>query len=234
MSRGNCKQCYYYDECLRGMPENHPCGTWNSIEDKRNWMIGHMMDCFKSIEQHRRDLKSAKKSYYEPKIDIPKDITLPKSLKHVDDKAFSNCESINKIELTKEINNIGPKSFDEAVLKFHTSRVAFAIVDNKIHTIRNDTRSHDKWLREEFGIGSNEFESIPRGYIKGYKVQLYIGKDFRPILSKTMLNQSIEKIVAELSCGYPLGVYRIYNGLIPGKPGEEWVYKEYVGEVNVI
>lgn len=235
MNRGNCKQCYFYKECLRGMPESHTYGVWETIDDKRSWMKGHMMDCFKSVEEYRRDIESAKKLKYKSLQDIPKDIVIPENIKYINNEAFHGCDSLNNIiEVSEEINKIDPESFDDKVTDFHISRIAFAIVDGKLHIIQNDKRSHDKWLFDEFGIGSNEFERIPRGYIKGYKVQLYIGKDFGPILSKSMLNDTLEKLIEELSCGYPLGKYRVYNGVIKGNPGEEWVHKEYVGEITVV
>lgn len=66
MSTGQCKQCYFYSQCKINMPQKHPLGVWESIEEKRMWMIGHMMDCFKSEKQHRLDIESAKKSNMAP------------------------------------------------------------------------------------------------------------------------------------------------------------------------
>lgn len=138
------------------------------------------------------------------------------------------------IESAKKSNCKMIQDIPDNITNFHISRIAFAVVDGKLHAIQNDKRSHAEWLFDEFGIGSNEFERIPRGYIKGYKVQIYIGKDFGPILSKSMLKDTLEKLIKELSCGYPLGKYRVYNGVIKGNPGEEWVNKEYVGEITVV
>ena len=64
MSRGHCKQCYYYNACKALMPQKHLFGQWNSLEDKREWMKKMMMDCFKSPEQYKRDIESAKHGGY--------------------------------------------------------------------------------------------------------------------------------------------------------------------------
>lgn len=37
---------------------------WNTIEEKREWMQKIMMDCFKSPEQYKRDIESAKHGGY--------------------------------------------------------------------------------------------------------------------------------------------------------------------------
>ena len=60
MARGHCKQCYYYNNCVSSMPQSHPLGIWNTIQERREWMQRHMMDCFKSPEQYKRDIESAK------------------------------------------------------------------------------------------------------------------------------------------------------------------------------
>ena len=44
------------------MREAHLYGVWETIPEKRAWMIGHMMDCFKSPEQYKRDIECAEKS----------------------------------------------------------------------------------------------------------------------------------------------------------------------------
>lgn len=59
---GNCNQCYYFNKCVVSMPEVHLYGVWKTIPEKRAWMIGHMMDCFKSHKQHKRDMECAEKS----------------------------------------------------------------------------------------------------------------------------------------------------------------------------
>ena len=64
MARGYCKQCYYYSSCKLAMPEKHLFGIWNTIEEKREWMQKIMMDCFKSPEQYKRDIESAKHGGY--------------------------------------------------------------------------------------------------------------------------------------------------------------------------
>lgn len=62
MAAGHCKQCYFYEECKGYMPQEHPLGIWQTIEEKRRWMRSHGMDCFKSEKQYRLDIESAKKS----------------------------------------------------------------------------------------------------------------------------------------------------------------------------
>ncbi len=64
-----CKQCYFYPQCSNenNFPEEHPCGVWETIRDKRDWMKGHMMDCFKSPQQYKRDIETAEKSKLQNK-----------------------------------------------------------------------------------------------------------------------------------------------------------------------
>lgn len=62
MSMGHCKQCHYFMHCSNSMPYTHLYGVWNTVSEKREWMRGHAMDCFKSPQQYQRDIECAEKS----------------------------------------------------------------------------------------------------------------------------------------------------------------------------
>ena len=62
--RQPCKQCKHYDYCSDASiyPFSHELGVWESMQERRDWMEGRMMGCFKSPEQYKRDAETAAKS----------------------------------------------------------------------------------------------------------------------------------------------------------------------------
>ncbi len=69
-SYAQCKQCFYYAKCSTDVYPVNLCGSddeeyadyVNSIEERRKRMQSLMMDCFKSPQQHKKDIESSEKS----------------------------------------------------------------------------------------------------------------------------------------------------------------------------
>ena len=171
------------------MPQKHEFGIWNTIADKREFMRGHMMDCFKSAEQFKKDLETAEKS--------------------------------------SEIRN-------KAVEKFHKSRTMIAYIDGFIVSSNNDGRGHYEWLRDSQGMTKDEVNCIIRGYIKDYDIVLYMGENFSPVPNQMLGSNFLTMLTMHMSNGYPLGKYRVYNGVKVGNPGEVWEPINKIREILVM
>ena len=46
----------------------------------------------------------------------------------------------------------------------------FAVVNGKLEVALRDERGHAEWLRDDYGIHSDAFEHIIRGYVSDYKI----------------------------------------------------------------
>lgn len=110
------------------------------------------------------------------------------------------------------------------VADFHRKRVAFAVLDGKLIIRRDDPRSHAEFLKEDFGVPASEFETVIRGYILGYRVQFFMGSDFHAVPDDAEFRDAIALVRQELTtaCYYSDGAYTVYNGVVPGEPGEVW------------
>lgn len=49
----SCDGCYYIDACSKVMPLTIGPAVWNSISEKRKWMIDFSLDCYKTPEEHK-------------------------------------------------------------------------------------------------------------------------------------------------------------------------------------
>lgn len=103
--------------------------------------------------------------------------------------------------------------------EFHKSRIAFAILSNKIIYLVNSEMSHKEWLISSKFIEGNEFDEIVRGYIKYNNIYFYKG-DF--LTDKSLETTALEycfKIHKENNLKLPS---KIYCGLQKGQIGDEW------------
>jgi hypothetical protein len=119
-----------------------------------------------------------------------------------------------------------------AVEKFHTGRLAFAILnDGRCAINAKDPREHKVYLQEDFGISAEEFDTLIRGYIKTGRIVFYKTLDFIPVeaISKEILDAVSEKALEFFGAGK----YEIWNGLKVGKLGQEWPPIQIRGIVSV-
>lgn len=108
--------------------------------------------------------------------------------------------------------------------EFHKSRIAFAILSNGEYVItKNDEREHIVWLREDYDISDEEFETLVRGYIKPGKIMFYKSSSFSPIKDERLLLKYIEEYIGiTVLQNFKEGIYSVSNGVKIGKIGEEW------------
>lgn len=130
------------------------------------------------------------------------------------------------------------KEEQKGVADFHNSRVAFAIIGDKnnyqLAINVHDPREHRVYLKEDFGIDDEKFETLMRGYIKEGKINFYITSYFEKIdfneISEEMLSDLLNLAKKEFSPG----VYTIGNGLVVGVPGgPEWPPREIIGKWEI-
>ena len=105
---------------------------------------------------------------------------------------------------------------------FNQDRIAFAVVNGHVRfTEPGDTRTSQQWL-SDFGIGAEEWETLVRGYILPGKVQFFTGPWYTPIDMSVVTAEQFCSIMAEHNTLYPGVRPYAYNGVVKGKPGEEW------------
>ena len=54
----------------------------------------------------------------------------------------------------------------------------FAVINDNLHLVDNDERSHKEWLEQDFGLNQNHFNDINRGCIKDSIIMVYKGQNF--------------------------------------------------------
>ena len=110
--------------------------------------------------------------------------------------------------------------------KFHSGRLAFIWINGEIHFNKmGDTRDHQHWVLEDFGVSPEEFENMPRGYCKADRIQLFIGSGFKPIKEEHigLFDRDFLKIaIAQKRTFHNDGMIPVYNGVIVGKVGDIW------------
>lgn len=109
----------------------------------------------------------------------------------------------------------------KGVEEFHKSRIAFAFLNDGSCAINiKDVREHKIYLQEDFGISSDEFENLTRGYIKPGRIVFYKTSEFAPIENIT---EKVLSVISEKALEFfGPGKYEIWNGLKIGNLGEEW------------
>ena len=119
------------------------------------------------------------------------------------------------------------------VATFHQSRVAFSYLpNNDIVTLINDEREHRVWLKEDYNIDDETFESLIRGYIKDRRIVIYISSNFDSI-NKSDIPKVIKDISKFVLKYFGNGIYEIWNGVNIGKPGKIWTAKNIPWAVNI-
>lgn len=104
---------------------------------------------------------------------------------------------------------------------FHQSRVAFAFLKDGTCALNvKDKREHKVYLKEDFGVSEEEFETLTRGYIKSGRIVFYKTLNFLPVEN---LSTEVLKTVSEKAFTFfGSGKYEIWNGIQVGQLGQEW------------
>lgn len=118
-----------------------------------------------------------------------------------------------------------------AIGKYHCSRLAFAFKNDKPLINLHDDRDHRTYLREDFGIDDDEFETLIRGYIKPGKIVFYITSHHSEVEMVPLDYINATKLLAWEN--YGAGKYSIYNGVKVGEPGIEWPHIKTIGSTNI-
>ncbi len=118
--------------------------------------------------------------------------------------------------IKQDFDNLTPEEVKSAV-KFHKSRVAFAELPNgKVVTLQNDPREHRDWLKEDYGINTEDSELLIRGYTKDNKIIFYKGMEFKPVNNKQRIFEIVD-ILGEIAENKD-----VYDGVVIGSIGKEW------------
>lgn len=112
------------------------------------------------------------------------------------------------------------------VTKFHKSRIAFAVIEKDNDYVLamniNDPREHRVYLKEDFNVDDEMFETLVRGYIKPGKINIYVSSHFYKVPSERINDKLLNDLLEVALNEYGEGEYIIGNGVNVGKPGEEW------------
>lgn len=112
-------------------------------------------------------------------------------------------------------------------VNFHKSRIAFAIINDKLIYLKNSELSHIDWLVPTI-VKPEEFKYIIRGYVKDNNIIFYIG-DFctnKEVELKSL--QYAPLIKEDLSINNSI---ELYCGVVKGKIGEVWRPYKLVGKI---
>lgn len=111
-----------------------------------------------------------------------------------------------------------------AAEKFHMTRCLFGWVNGELTIVDDpeDDRDHQHWMLEDYGISPEEFENINRGYMLPFRIQLFVGSDFRPIDLNTISAKDISTLIEFHKTKYRNQIVEIFNGVKVGKVGEIW------------
>lgn len=119
---------------------------------------------------------------------------------------------------------------------FHRSRLAFGILDadGKQRIVYNtDEREHYKWLKEDYNINTETFETMVRGYVMKDKIQFYTGSDFKDTEISHIDKNVFKELLTKAEEIFKSEHTRIFNGVNIGKVGEIWTPK-YEVDLNDI
>lgn len=123
------------------------------------------------------------------------------------------------------------------VEKFHVSRVAFAVLESdngyELAMNINDPREHRVYLKEDFNVDDELFETLVRGYIKPGKVNFYISSSFKKVDRDKLTPKLINDVLMVASDTFGAGEYVIGNGMNVTSLGEEWEPIEIIDKINV-
>ena len=113
---------------------------------------------------------------------------------------------------------------------FHSRRRAFVIYENKLYFIRkSSSKSHWEFCQSKFpNMSKEEFNKLTRGYYLDNELVFY--KD-NFVYDNTVIKEALE-FVKKIKTRLKLVNFKIYFGLVIGKPGEDWPKDYYYGELQ--
>jgi len=162
---------------------------------------------------------------------------------HITKPAINN-EKKSEAMITEALINGNMQNLTDneakAAENFHSNRLAFVFLGTKmkIHFCDfGDKRDHQHWLLEDFGITPDEFEKVPRGYIKFERVQLFKGSSFEPLDLHTVskINKlAWEEITKRYKELFGPGNAKVFNGVHVGKIGEVWEPMETLFGLSIV
>ena len=128
------------------------------------------------------------------------------------------------------------------VADFHKSRIAFAIIFSEngytLAINKKDAREHRVYLKKDYNISDEEFETLIRGYIKPGKINFYMTSHFIKIPTNILNEDILNELFSIALNEYGDGEYIIGNGLLVEEPGKEWqpleILDKYLIEENNI
>lgn len=129
------------------------------------------------------------------------------------------------------------KTEKEKVEIFHKSRIAFAVLESEngyeLAMNINDPREHRVYLKEDFNVDDELFETLVRGYIKPGKINFYISSSFKKVDSDKLTPKLINDVLRVACDIFGTGEYVIGNGMDITSLGEEWEPVEIIDKINV-
>lgn len=119
--------------------------------------------------------------------------------------------------------------------EFHNSRLPFIWINGELifnDKYETDDRDYQHWILEDFGIQADQFERMPRGYIRPARIQFLLGSHFGKI-NIAEIEKDIPKIIARHVEIYGRS-FEIFNGVHVGKVGDIWPPMETVDKSKYI
>lgn len=108
--------------------------------------------------------------------------------------------------------------------QMHRKRVAFAIINDTVHFIYNDERSHYTWLVIDNDMKEQDFNELTRGMFLDNNLYLY-GEDFG--VNDNVREQAKKHVTTiytqiEKTCKVDYFSSKVYLGMIKGEVGRLW------------
>jgi len=118
--------------------------------------------------------------------------------------------------------------------EFHLKRYAFAWVHGKLtfNDSDTDTRDHEHWLKEDFSVTDEEFESLNRGYMLPTHIQLFKGSKFEEIDMNDISVLDFKKLCEIHGKRYGTLEVEVRNGVKIGNIGEVWPPITIIGKFS--
>lgn len=142
------------------------------------------------------------------------------------EKAYDALINSKRVELNEEEAS--------KAAEFHKRRCAFAWVNGKLvfNEDEGDSRDHEHWLKQDFGVTDTEFEKLVRGYmVEGY-IQLFTGSNFKPVDTNEIPVMDFNNLVKKHGEIYHSTCVEVRNGVKVGVVGEVWPPLTILGNFN--
>jgi hypothetical protein len=125
----------------------------------------------------------------------------------------------------KKKYNISCENRTETQKNFHKERVAFIIINDKIHFIKEIDKSHFE-LATELGISKEKFDTLCRGFYRNGQIVFYKGHF---IYDKDMI-ETAKKFIGKIKKFCNVEKVKVYCGQKVGDPNTIWPPDYFLGE----